>query len=128
MAIDMRMKFFSKYVLERTPGQYKSNIEKDWAYVARAEYRHDVNTMAALDGGAAGIVACMARMFMLKRFVWWPFVPVGMLTYFYRSKQLFVLHNKKLFDMCNVGEQYELGYARNVVLRRCNALLDREDF
>ena len=38
------------------------------------------------------------------------------------------MYNKKLFDMCNVGEQYELGYARNVVLRRCNALLDREDF
>jgi hypothetical protein len=30
--------------------------------------------------------------------------------------------------MCNVGEQYELGYARNVVLRRSNKLLDREDF
>ena len=30
--------------------------------------------------------------------------------------------------MINVGEQYELGYARNVVLRKVNLLLDREDF
>ena len=124
----MRMKFFSKYILQRSAGEYKSGVEKDWAYVARAEYRHDVNTMAILDGMAAGTVASMVRMFMLKRFAWWPFVPMGLAVYFYRSKQLFVLHNKKYFDMCNVGEQYEIGYARNVVLRKCNHLVDREDF
>ena len=30
--------------------------------------------------------------------------------------------------MINIGEQYELGYTRNVILRKCNLLLDREDF
>merc|ERR1711937_1072996 len=115
----MRMKFFTKYILERNCADYKTGVEKDWAYVARAEYRHDVNLMSTLDGMAAGLTACMIRMYMLKKFVWWPFVPMGLAVYFYRSKQLFVLHNKKLFDMCNVGEQYEIGYARNVVLRRC---------
>ena len=54
--------------------------------------------------------------------------PVATLVYIYRSRQLFAFHNKKFFDMCNVGEQYEVGYARNVILRQCNALLDREDF
>ena len=70
----------------------------------------------------------MVRMFMVKKFVFWPFLPVTGLFYLYRQRQLFVLHNKKLFDMCNVGEQYEIGFARNVVLKNCNTLLDREDF
>ena len=67
-------------------------------------------------------------MFMVKRFVVWPFIPVFMFVFPYRYKEQFIRHNKKLFDMCNVGEQYELGYARNAVLRACNALLDCEDF
>jgi len=97
-------------------------------YVARREYRYDVNVRAGLDAAAAGLSASMLRMFMLKKFIWWPFVPVAAFTYVYRSRQLFAFHNKKLFDMCNVGEQYEVGFARNVILRRCNKLLDREDF
>ena len=83
---------------------------------------------AAVDAYAIGHVACLVRMFMLKKFVCWPFLPVFAMTYIYRAKQLFVFHNKKLFDMCNVGEQYEVGYARNVVLRHCNQMLGREDF
>ena len=81
-----------------------------------------------MDSWAVGWTACMIRMFMVKKFIMWPFVPVFCLAYAYRSKQLFVFHSKKLFDMCNVGEQYEVGYARNVVLRHCNALTQREDF
>ena len=65
---------------------------------------------------------------MLKKFVMWPFFPVCFVTYLYRSRSSFYFFNKKYFDMVNVGEQYELGYARNVVLRKCNLLLDREDF
>ena len=58
----------------------------------------------------------------------WPFFPVALITYLYRSKTRFMFYNKKYFDMVNIGEQYELGYARNVVLRKCNLLMDREDF
>ncbi len=65
---------------------------------------------------------------MLKKFVLWPFAPVFLVTFAYRHNQLFLFHNKKLFDMLNVGEQYEMGRERNIVLRKCNQLLDREDF
>jgi hypothetical protein len=102
--------------------------EKDWMYVARREYYYEVNVRAAADAYAMGHLACMARMFMVKKFIMWPFVPVFTMAYMYRSKQLFVFHSKKLFDMCNVGEQYEVGYARNVILRHCNKVLGREDF
>ena len=122
------MRFFTKYVLDRRVNDYRTPVEKDWMYVAKKEYRYDVNIRAASDAAALGLTACMARMFMLKKFVWWPFAPVALATYLYRQRQLFVFHNKKFFDMCNVGEQYEVGFARLAVLKRCNALLDREDF
>ena len=70
----------------------------------------------------------MARMFMTKRFMIWPFAPVFGFFYLFRLRETFILHNKKFFDMCNIGEQYELGYARLVVLKECNKLLDTEDF
>lgn len=122
------MQFFTKYILEKTPSEYKSGVEKDWAYVARREYRYDVNVRALADAFAVADIVCILRMAMVKKFIMWPFVPVFIATYLYRSRSLFIFHNKKLFDMCNVGEQYELGYARNVVLRRSNSMLEREDF
>lgn len=127
-AIDLRMRFFQKYVLDRRVSDYKTPIEKDWTYVAKREYWYDVNVRAASDAAALGLITCMGRMFMVKKFIWWPFVPVAAATFLYRQRQLFVFHNKKFFDMCNVGEQYEVGFARLAVLKRCNALLDREDF
>ena len=84
--------------------------------------------MPCLDGIAAGLSAMMLRQVMVKKFIMWPFFPVAIATYLYRSKTNFMFNNKKYFDMANVGEQYELGHARNVVLRKCNLLLDREDF
>jgi hypothetical protein len=124
-AINLRMQFFTKYILEKTPSDHKTGTEKDWAYVARREYRYDVNVRALADAFALADLACIIRMFMLKKFVIWPFIPVFIGTYLYRSRSLFIFNNKKFFDMCNVGEQYELGYARNVVLRRVNGLTDR---
>ena len=119
-AITLRMQFFSRYVLERTPSEYKTGVEKDWAYVARREYRYDVNVRGLADAFAMADFACIIRMAMVKKFIVWPFLPVFVATYLYRSRALFIKHNKKYFDMCNVGEQYELGYGRNVVLGRCN--------
>ena len=103
-AISLRMQFFTRYILDQRPSDYKSPIEKDWAYVARREYRYDVNVRALCDAYAVAHLTCMMRMFMLKKFVIWPFIPVFALTYAYRARSLFILHNKKFFDMCNVGE------------------------
>lgn len=128
MAIDLRMQFFTKYVLNRRVNEYLTPVEKDWMYVARREYRYDVNVRSLADAAALGLTACAARMFMAKKAIFWPFAPVFLATYVYRSRQLFVFYNKKYFDMCNVGEQYEVGFARNVLLKRTNELLDRTDF
>jgi hypothetical protein len=78
--------------------------------------------------GITGILACSVAMFVMKRAVFWPFAVVTPLAAAYHYPRFFTMHNKKLFDMCNVGEEYYLGAQRNFVLRKCNEILDREDF
>ena len=85
-AINLRMQFFTRYVLAKNPADYKTPVEKDWAYVARREFRYDVNARALCDAFAVADVACIIRMYMLKKFVFWPFVPVFALTYLYRAR------------------------------------------
>ncbi len=70
----------------------------------------------------------MLRMFMIKKVAFWPFLFVFPVAFVYRHHDLFVFHNKKYFDMLNVGVQYEMGDARQKVLDECNQLLDTQDF
>ena len=97
-------------------------------YIARREYFWDVTLRSLGDGFFYGNIACSIRMIMVKRFAVWPMIPVGLAVALYQNKALFIFHNKKFFDMCNLGEQFEIGRERNNVLRDCNELLDREDF
>jgi len=127
-AMLLRMNFIQERILDRLPHEYKTPTERDWAYVVRREYIYDCNIAPALDAIAAGFLGMIGRQVMVKKFVMWPFFPLAGFTYLYRSREQFRFYNKKYFDMINVGEQYELGFARNVVLRKCNLLLDREDF
>ena len=83
-AIDLRMQFFEKYILSRKSLEFKTPTEKDWAYVAKREYRYDVNIRAAADASALALISCMLRMTMVKKFVMWPFMPVLGATYLYR--------------------------------------------
>jgi hypothetical protein len=127
-AIQLRMDFFKKFILDRSPTNYKTVTEKDWTYIARREYYWDVTLRSIGDGLFSGLAASLLRMSMVKRFVIWPLLPVGLVVGITRHKDLFIFHNKKFFDMCNLGEEYEIGNERNKVLRLCNELLDREDF
>ena len=86
LAIELRMAFFSQYVLDRRVQDYKTPVEKDWMYVARREYRYDVNIRASADATAAGLTACMIRTFMKKKAIFWPFAPVFFATYLYRAR------------------------------------------
>ena len=122
------MLFIKTYILDRQPHEYRTPVERDWSFVVRREYIYDCNIWPLADATAAGLSAMLLRQVMVKKFVMWPFFPVALATYLYRSRSKFYFYNKKYFDMANVGEQYELGHARNVVLRKCNTLLDREDF
>ena len=67
------------------------------------------------------------RIYVNKAMVWWPFA-LTYPTYLAITPVLLQKHNKKLFDMCNLGPDYHLGVKRDEVLRECNRILDREDF
>lgn len=74
------------------------------------------------------------RIYVNKAMVYWPLAiipasyPFISPMYPPLSHSLLQKHNKKIFDMCNIGEDYHLGAKRNEVLRECNRILDREDF
>mmetsp|Transcript_13517 Transcript_13517/g.15479 ORF Transcript_13517/g.15479 Transcript_13517/m.15479 type:complete len:155 (+) Transcript_13517:30-494(+) len=127
-AAELRKEFLKEYIINFDTNLYKTVVERDWGYIAKREYRWDVEYKALTNGMFAGNVAWSLRMFMLKKFVIWPLPVVGVLGYLYYQPLLLQKHNKKLFDMCNVGEQYHLGKKRNEVLRECNKILNREDF
>ena len=62
-------------------------MERDWAYVVRREYIYDCNIAPAADAAAAGLLGMMGRQVMVKKFVFWPFIPLFLFTYLYRSRQ-----------------------------------------
>eukprot|EP01015_Nassula_variabilis_P015175 TRINITY_DN226_c0_g1_i1.p3 TRINITY_DN226_c0_g1~~TRINITY_DN226_c0_g1_i1.p3 ORF type:complete len:155 (-),score=28.62 TRINITY_DN226_c0_g1_i1:140-604(-) len=124
----LRKQFFKRHIVDFDTNLYDTQVERDWAYIARREYVYDVQLASVGLGYFVGNIAWSARMWMLKRWVIWPLPVVGILGAMVAHPKLFQKHNKKLFDMCNVGEEYFLGRARNEVLRECNRILDREDF
>ena len=126
-ASNLRMDFFSHHIIRRNTSLYKTTVERDWAYVALREYRYLVEMKAAGWGFFVGNAAYAATLFLRKKMMFWPFAAT-VPAYMYAKNYFFFKHNKRLFDMCNVGEEYELGAARNEVLRECNRIMDVEDF
>ena len=60
-AIQLRMQLVKAFVLDRQPHEYRSPIERDWAYVVRREYIYDCQIFPAADGAAAGLTACLIQ-------------------------------------------------------------------
>ena len=88
---------------------YKSVVERDWAYICRREYNYDVLLRSWAYGFFGGNLAFSLRIFIAKKMVFWPLLVVTPIVAMYYQPQFLQKHNKKLFDMCNVGEQYFLG-------------------
>lgn len=84
-------------------------VERDWAYICRREYNYDVLIKSWLYGLFGANLVWSARIFMVKKMVYWPLLVVTPVLALYLQPQFLQKHNKKLFDMCNVGEQYFLG-------------------
>ena len=122
------MKFFKDWIIDKHPMYFKTVEERDWAYIAKREYNYGVLIKSAIYGGAFGNVAWSAAIYWKKKFVIWPLFAFGFLGYLSLKKFFFFKINKRLFDMCNLGEEYELGAARHKVLLECNRIQDVEDF
>ena len=125
-ATRMRRNFVLQ-AISKDPRFYRTQEEADWMYIVKREYNYIVLLKSAVWSILPFCVANTAFIYHFKRLTWHPFVVLpfafaGFVRYF-RLK-----HSKRLFDMCNIGEEHELGRERNRVLRRCNELLGVEDF
>ena len=92
-----------------------------------SEYNYDVRLKGAGYALLISNVILSWRIYVNKGMVWWP-LALAFPAYFAVTPMLFQKHNKKLFDMCNVGPDFHLGVKREEVLKECNRILDREDF
>ena len=123
----LRLDFFDKSILNVNTESYSTQTERDWAYIALREYRYKVHFPAVFHSLFIGNVALIISTFLRRKFT-----PSAMIVslpfYFYFKDVNRIKHNKRFFDMCNIGEQFELGKQRNIVLRECNRILDVEDF
>ncbi|KRW99193.1 hypothetical protein PPERSA_07436 [Pseudocohnilembus persalinus] len=127
-ASELRKQFIARYIANFDTNLYKTQIERDWGYIAKREYRYDVTINSLVYGFIGANFITSATIFARKKMVWWTIPTFTFLGYYYWQPIFLQKHNKKLFDMCNVGEQYFLGKQRNEVLAKCNAILNREDF
>lgn len=123
----IRMNFISKWSLNSNVDLYKTDTEKDWAYIVRREYRYNVNMGSFFASvGIVSTVHCLA-IWKNKKMVAWPyaflpFVGLGLAPYIFKT------NSRRYFEMLNVGSEYELGAERNRVLEECNRLAHRADF
>ena len=60
-AIILRMNFIQEKILNRSPMEYKTAVERDWAFVVRREFLYDCNIRAGLDATAVGITSMIFR-------------------------------------------------------------------
>lgn len=79
--------------------------EESWeVFVLYYRYRYDVLGRSTVDAFFVANLVSIARIYMTKRMSWAPYLVVIPLTYTYLYPLRLQKHNKKLFDMCNVGE------------------------
>ena len=55
------MLFVKTYILDRKAHEFRTPIERDWAYVCRREWVYDCNIGPTFDGIAVGLCGMIAR-------------------------------------------------------------------
>lgn len=124
----LRINFFKQQIVNQNTNHFKTLDERDWAYIAKREYNYGVLLRSAGYGFFCGNIALSLATFFKKKLVIAPLFIVGPIAFLGFKEYFFFKMNKRLFDMCNLGEEFELGFLRNEVLRKCNEIQDCEDF
>ena len=127
-ASKLRMDFFKEFILNKQTIYFKTQEERDWSYVAKREYNYCVTLKSLLYGFATANIFWSFGIYLKKKMIVWPLLVVTPVAYYFYQRMFFFKVNKRLFDMCNLGEEYELGKTRNAVLNQCNELQGIEDF
>jgi hypothetical protein len=124
--LEIQQKFLFDWVVNASLDLYKTDQERDWAYVVRKELTY-------IERKSYGVGFCqsslLAMMFSIssKKISFIPFVLTPILAaidYYPRLD----LNTRRLFGMLNLGTEFELGAERNRVLEESNRISRRADF
>ncbi len=82
-ASELRKNFIKKFIVNFDTFLYKTQVERDWAYIAKREYRYDVTIASVAYGFFCANVVSVWRMWMVKKMVFWTYPVVTLLGYLY---------------------------------------------
>ena len=125
-ANSLRWNFIKKWAVDGNLDLYRTDTEKDWAYIARMEARW-MYQKSWLIGFVDSTATCALVAFFRKKVSLYPVL----LTPFFAAYAYYPMidkNTKRLFDTLNIGTEYELGAERNRVLEECNRISKRADF
>ena len=125
-ASSLRWDFIKKWAVKANLDLYRTDTEKDWAYIARNEYRW-MNQKSWMIGFSYAFATCVLVAVFKKQVNLYP-VLLTPLFAAYVYYPITEKNTKRIFDTLNIGTEYELGAERNRVLEECNRLSKRADF
>ena len=105
----LRLDFVDKAILNVNTESYSTQTERDWAYLVQREYRYKVVMHSVFFSLFIGNITAIAATFIRRKLTLSAFL-VSVPVYFFERNKTRLKHNKRFFDMCNVGEEFELGY------------------
>jgi hypothetical protein len=122
----LRKAFIKRWAVWANLDLYKTDTEKDWAYIVRMESRWMWQKSWWI-GLSWSFAACAALAVVKKQANFYPLLLTPLFAgYVYYP--IVDKNTKRLFDMLNIGTEYELGAERNRVLEECNRISRRADF
>ena len=122
----LRVNFIKNWVVNSNLDLYRTDAEKDWAYIVRREFRA-IGFSALFKSLAVCSVLQAVDALVTKRVRFYSYALLPVFYFPFRSS-LLDENNKRLFDMLNLGTEYDLGAERNRVLEEVNRLSKRADF
>ena len=82
-ASELRKKFLLDHVVNFDTYLYKTQIERDWGYIAKREFRYDVTIKSLAFGFFWGNAATIAAIYTQKKMVWWTLPVFTFIGYLY---------------------------------------------
>jgi hypothetical protein len=125
-ADEIKLNFIYKWVINANLDLYKTDTERDWAYIVRKEYRF-LKYPAILTALGISSFCTVLHSIYLSR-ISFKFYALAPFIFYYSWTNSVHKSTRKLFEILNVGSEYELGAERNRILEETNNLTRREDF
>lgn len=126
-AYKLQINFLEKFAMKANLDMYKTDQEKDWAYVVRREMNY-LSRKAVGISFAQATLACFFISLASKRIVLAPVIALTPALYAFNYSPLVRSETRRLFALLNIGTEFELGAERNRILEECNRITRRADY